>query len=69
MQLQEPEFYAAMRAVMDSPSDREREVRVGRTIGSARTLVRDRDSLVAEIAKLEADVARLRSILAKVGDR
>ena len=68
MQLQEPEFYNAMRAVMGSPSDREREVRVGRTVGSARTLVRDRDALVAEIARLEADNARLWAIGGKLAD-
>lgn len=66
MELQEPSFYAAMRSVMDSGSDRAREVRLGRFAADARTLVRDRDALAAEVAKLEGDVARLRSILAKL---
>lgn len=66
MTLEEPSFYAAMRAAMDSGSDKAREVRLGRFTADARTLVRDRDALAAEIAKLEGDVARLRSILAKV---
>jgi hypothetical protein len=66
MELQEPKFYTAMRAVMSSGSDKAREVRLGRFAADARTLVRDRDALAAEVAKLEGDVARLRSILAKV---
>lgn len=68
MELQEPEFYKAMRAVMLSPSDREREVRVGRTTGSARTLVRDRDALVAEVTRLEAGVVGLWAIVEKLAD-
>jgi hypothetical protein len=66
MVLQEPSFYEAMRAVMDSGSDKVREVRLGRFTADARTLVRDRDALASEVAKLEGDIARLRSILAKV---
>lgn len=65
MQLEEPSFYAAMREAMASGSNRAREVRLGRFTADARTLVRDRDALAAEVAKLEGDVARLRSILAK----
>jgi hypothetical protein len=66
VQLQEPSFYAALRAVMDSGSDKAREVRVGRSVGDARTLVRDRDALAEQVATLEAENARLRSIIAKV---
>jgi hypothetical protein len=66
MQIEEPSFYAALRALMSSGSDRAREVRAGRHVADARTLVRDRDALAGEIARLEADNALLRSIIAKV---
>jgi hypothetical protein len=66
MQLQEPSFYEAMRAVMDSSSDKAREVRLGRFIADARTLVRDRDTLAEEITRLQAENARLSSIIAKL---
>ena len=66
MQLEEPSFYAAMRAVMSSGSDKAREVRLGRFVADARTLVRDRDALTQEIVRLEEENARLRSIITKV---
>lgn len=66
MDLKEPGLYAAMRAVMGSGSDKAREVRVGRFVGDARTLVRDRDALAEEVARLAAENTRLRSIIAKV---
>jgi hypothetical protein len=66
MQIEEPSFYTAMRTVMDSGSDKMREVRVGRHVADARTLVRDRDALAGEIARLEAENTRLRSIISKL---
>lgn len=64
--LAEPSFYTAMRTVVDSGSDKAREVRLGRYVADARTLVRDRDALAEEIARLNAENARLRSIIAKL---
>jgi hypothetical protein len=66
MELQEPSFYSTMRAVMDSGSDKAREVRCNRHVADARTLVRDRDSLCDEIRRLEAENARFRSIIDKL---
>lgn len=66
MELQEPSFYAALRAVMASGSGKAREVRLGRFVADARTLVRDRDALAGEIAELRAENTRLRSVIAKL---
>jgi hypothetical protein len=55
-----------MRAVIGTGSDKAREVRLGRFTAGARTLVRDRDVLVAETARLQEDNARLWPITEKV---
>lgn len=65
---EEPRIYEVLRDLAGSGDDRLREVKAGRAVADARTLVRDRDALAEALRDAEAEATRWRSLALRLAD-